>query len=104
MASKNPASILKTRVITEKGVGQFQTSGDEPIQKVVFRVDPRANKIEIKKAFEALYGIKALKVSTTSVKNKPKRNKFGVGVKSGGKKAYILPEKNLPEMQTEEKA
>ena len=90
MAQKGYHNILKSRIITEKGEG-LQKGG---VQKEVFKVDPRANKFEIKKAYEALFGVKVESVTTTSVKSKVKRNKFGFGVKSGGKKAYILPKKS----------
>ncbi len=57
---------------------------------VTFKVDPRANKIEIKKAVEELFDVKVQSVRTTSVKGKKRR----VGVKSTGrtndwKKAYV---------------
>jgi len=58
--------------------------------KVVFRVNPAANKVEIKKAVEDLFNVKVRNVRTTKVKGKEKR----VGLKSVGrtsdwKKAYI---------------
>ena len=57
---------------------------------VVFRVDPRANKIEIKNAVESLFNVKVKRVCTTRVRGKQKR----VGIKSVGrtkdwKKAYV---------------
>jgi large subunit ribosomal protein L23 len=56
----------------------------------VFKVDPRANKIEIKQAVESLFNVKVSTVKTVSVHGKQKR----VGAKSFGhsgdwKKAYI---------------
>jgi len=57
---------------------------------VTFRVDPRANKIEIKKAVEELFDVKVRNVRITPVKGKKRR----VGLKSLGKtsdwkKAYV---------------
>ncbi len=57
---------------------------------VVFKVDPRANKIEIKRAVEELFNVKVSTVKTLRVRGKQKR----MGVKSVGrandwKKAYI---------------
>lgn len=57
---------------------------------VTFRVDSRANKIEIKKAVEELFDVKVHSVRTTPVKGKKRR----VGLKSLGrtndwKKAYV---------------
>jgi large subunit ribosomal protein L23 len=58
--------------------------------KVVFRVNPRANKIEIKQAVEQLFDVKVASVRTASMRGKKKR----VGIKSMGrtsdwKKAYV---------------
>jgi len=71
--------------LTEKG--NFL---QESQNKVVFEVDDRANKIEIKKAVEKLFNVKVSKVSTANMTGKQKR----VGAKSIGrtsdwKKAYI---------------
>ena len=57
---------------------------------IAFRVDPRANKIEIGQAVEQLFDVKVAAVRTTMVRGKKKR----VGLKSVGrtsdwKKAYI---------------
>jgi large subunit ribosomal protein L23 len=77
--------IIKKPCLTEKS-----NSLQETQSKVVFKVDPRANKIEIKKAVEALFGVSVSKVSTASMTGKHKR----VGARSAGKtsdwkKAYI---------------
>jgi len=57
---------------------------------VVFKVNPQANKIEIKKAVEDLFDVKVQSVKTAMVQGKKRR----VGIKSVGrtnnwKKAYI---------------
>jgi large subunit ribosomal protein L23 len=57
---------------------------------VAFKVDPRANKLEIKKAVEDMFKVKVAQVRTTKVLGKKKR----VGLKSVGrsndwKKAYV---------------
>ncbi|MCL2789342.1 MAG: 50S ribosomal protein L23 [Desulfobulbus sp.] len=77
--------IIKCPCLTEKG--NFL---QESQNKVVFEVDDRANKIEIKKAVEKLFNVKVSKVSTANMTGKQKR----VGAKSIGrtsdwKKAYI---------------
>ncbi|MDW7772751.1 MAG: 50S ribosomal protein L23 [Desulfobulbaceae bacterium] len=58
--------------------------------KVVFKVNPAANKIEIKQAVENLFNVKVRSVRTTKMHGKKRR----VGIKSAGrandwKKAYI---------------
>jgi len=78
-------NIVKSPCLTEKGNHLQETQG-----KVIFKVDRRANKIEIKKAVEVLFNVKVSKVSTSNMNGKQKR----VGAKSTGKtsdwkKAYI---------------
>jgi len=77
--------VIKSPCLTEKGNLLQETQN-----KVVFEVDPRANKIEIKKAVESLFNVTVAKVTTTNMTGKQKR----VGAKSTGrtsdwKKAYI---------------
>jgi Ribosomal protein L23 len=82
---KSIYNIIKSPRLTEK-CNTLQESHN----KVVFEVDGRANKIEIKNAVEKLFDVKVSKVSTTNMTGKKKR----VGAKSIGrtsdwKKAYI---------------
>lgn len=77
--------VIKKPCLTEKG-----NVLQEMQNKVVFEVDTRANKIEIKKAVEKLFNVSVKKVATSNVQGKQKR----VGAKSMGrtsnwKKAYI---------------
>ena len=77
--------IVKSPCLTEKNNYLQETQG-----KVIFKVDRRANKIEIKKAVEILFNVKVSKISTSNMNGKQKR----VGAKSTGKtsdwkKAYI---------------
>jgi len=78
-------NIIKGPCLTEKANILQEVQGT-----VVFKVDPRANKIEIKQAVEKLFNVKVSTVKTVSVRGKQKR----MGVKSLGrssdwKKAYI---------------
>lgn len=77
--------IIKKPCLTEKSNALQETQS-----KVVFKVDSRSNKIEIKKAVESLFGVTVSKVTTASMTGKQKR----VGARSAGrtsdwKKAYI---------------
>ena len=77
--------VIKKPCLTEKS-----NLLQEVQNTVTFKVDPRANKIEIKKAVEELFDVKVQRVRTTSVKGKKRR----VGPKSMGKtndwkKAYV---------------
>ncbi|MCI5220106.1 MAG: 50S ribosomal protein L23 [Candidatus Electrothrix sp. LOE2] len=78
-------NIVKSPCLTEKS-SRLQEAGGA----IVFKVDPRANKIEIGQAVEQLFDVKVAAVRTTMVRGKKKR----VGLKSVGrtsdwKKAYI---------------
>ena len=64
---KNPHSIIKKMLLTEKG-----TRLTEKENKYLFRVDGTAPKIEIKQAVEKLFGVKVDKVNTM---NRPGKNK-----------------------------
>ena len=57
--------------------------------KYVFVVSPSANKVEIKKAIQNLYGVVVKSVNIVKVPSKPKRFKGVPGIKSGYKKAVI---------------
>lgn len=78
-------SIVKSPCLTEKTSRLQENDGT-----VVFKVDLRANKIEIGQAVEQLFNVKVAAVRTSRVRGQKKR----VGVKSVGrtsdwKKAYI---------------
>ena len=76
--------VIKRPRITEKGV----RCNDEH-NTVVFRVNPRANKMQIKQAVEALFQVKVLRVNTLNVQGKKKRVRLREGKKPDWKKAYV---------------
>ncbi|WP_035589679.1 50S ribosomal protein L23 [Hippea jasoniae] len=76
-------SILKGRVISEKAFG-VQEEG-----KYVFVVDKKANKVEIKKAVEELFGVEVEKVNVINVKGKRKVFKGIKGKRPDIKKAIV---------------
>lgn len=61
--------------------------------KYTFKVTPKSNKIEIKKAVEDLYGVKVVNVSIINVHRKRKRVGRRFGFKNGYKKAIVEIEK-----------
>ena len=77
-------TLIKSPIITE----QTALLG-ENLKQVVFKVDLSANKREIKQAVENLFNVEVLKVTTSVVKGKTKRNRFGVYKKSNYKKAFV---------------
>lgn len=87
---KNPYSIILQPLITEK-----TTRMKDDHNKLAFIVHQSANKVEIKKAIEALFNVTVLKIRTLNMTGKIKR--FGVhqGKRSNWKKAYVtLSEKD----------
>ena len=77
-------TLIKSPIITE----QTALLG-ENLKQVVFKVDLSANKREIKQAVEQLFNVEVLKVTTSVVKGKTKRNRFGAYKKSNYKKAFV---------------
>ena len=80
---KNAHDIVKGMIRTEKG-SRMQT-----MNKYIFWVDSRSNKIEIKKAIEDIYKVKADAVNTVSMRGKLKRVRYAIGKTSDWKKAIV---------------
>jgi large subunit ribosomal protein L23 len=80
----NAVDVIKGPVITEKG-----TLVNELGNQVVFRVDPRANKVEIRQAVERLFKVKVEKVRTSRLLGKVRRVGRTAGRRSDWKKAYV---------------
>ena len=57
--------------------------------KYVFRVDPRANKLQIKEAVRRLYNVHPVSCNVMVVGGKPKRQRSRPGVTSSWKKAIV---------------
>ena len=81
---KAPYTIILSPVVSEKGTEMLQNEN-----KVLFKVDRRANKIEIRKAIEELYPVKVVEVNTIHVKGKPKRLRYQLGLTASWKKAIV---------------
>lgn len=75
--------IIVRPIITEKSMDGLAE------RKYTFEVAKNANKIEVKKAVEALFGVKVAKVTTISVKGKKKRMGRSEGYTSDWKKAIV---------------
>ncbi len=77
--------VVKSPCLTEKSNILQELQGT-----VVFKVNPRANKIEIKQAVENLFNVKVASVRTANMHGKRKRVGLkSVGMTSDWKKAYI---------------
>ena len=57
--------------------------------RYTFEVAKKANKIEIGKAVEELFGVTVLKVNTMNVSGKPKRVRYAKGTSRSWKKAIV---------------
>lgn len=81
---KNLHQVLQGPCLTEKAALQQEEDG-----KVVFKVHPKANKIEIKSAVEKMFNVKVKNVRTTKLHGKQKRVGKTIGFTSDWKKAYV---------------
>ena len=61
-------------------------------RKYVFKVDARANKIEIRKAVAQLFDVHPVKCNVVNVKPKPKKVRYKKGYTSSWKKAIVTLE------------
>ena len=80
---KDYTDIIIAPVITEKSAHQAEQN------VYTFKVASSANKIEIKKAIEAAFGVKVEKVNTLNTKAKSKRVGRYTGKTKTYKKAFV---------------
>ena len=81
---KSVYDVILRPIITEQSMEQ----GD--IKKYAFAVATDANKIEIKKAVEAIFGVKVEKVTTLNMDGKKKRTgRYPEGARASWKKAVV---------------
>lgn len=81
---KTASSILRRPLVTEKGT-MLREKGNQ----VIFSVARDANKIEIKKAVEELFGVHVENVRTMTMKGKTKRWGFRHYERADWKKAIV---------------
>ena len=75
--------IIKAPVITEKSEIAREAG------KYTFKVDPRANKLEIKEAIEKIFKVKVTGIRTINVKPKKRRVGRYTGLTNRTKKAIV---------------
>jgi len=75
--------VLIKPILTEKANAQ-----QEKLRRFAFRVDRKANKLEIKKAVEEFYGVQVVDVNTVVVPAKNKTRFTKAGFIKGRKPAY----------------
>ncbi len=79
----DPRDIILAPVVTEKSVGLMAD------KKYTFKVEKTANKIQIAKAVEEIFGVKVAKVNTISMKGAKRRMGRFEGYRSDWKKAVV---------------
>ena len=85
---KSPYDIIKKPVLTEKSYDQFSD------RTYTFEVDKTANKIEIKKAVEEIFGVEVASVNTINRDGKIRRQGNSSGRTPSSKKAYVKLKKD----------
>ena len=82
---KEARNIIRGMLLTEKG-----THLSEKDNQYLFRVDPTANKIDIKRAVEEAFGVHVTKVNTMNRSGKKKRERtMQFGRTAGWKRAVV---------------
>lgn len=81
---KTRYEVIRRPVRTEKTTGM-----EESANQVVFEVDRRASKVEIREAVEKLFGVKVTGVNTLNQFGKPKRVGRVIGRRGDFKKAVV---------------
>ncbi|MEE1224770.1 MAG: 50S ribosomal protein L23 [Clostridia bacterium] len=85
----NSYDIIREPVITERSMEQFFDRQGNEIHKYTFKVPVTANKVEIKKAVEEVFGVKVAKVNTIKMLGKVKRMGRYEGRRASFKKAIV---------------
>ena len=80
---------MKTFDIIIRPILSEKTYASIPNKKYTFEVAKDANKVEIKKAVEEIFGVKVKSVNTVNVNGKLKRQGKTQGYTSDYKKAYV---------------
>lgn len=80
---KSPYDIIIRPVLTEKSYDQIAD------RKYTFIVDMKANKTEIKKAVEQIFGVKVESITTMRKQGKMKRMGVHIGRRPSTKKAVV---------------
>lgn len=83
-AGRKDYTVLRSPVITEKS----SLTGSEG-NTVVFRVDRKASKTQIRQAVERIYKVRVRAVRTVNYAGKVKRARLSVGRRAAFKKAYV---------------
>lgn len=87
--------VVLRPIVTEKSHRLMEGShgrrrkGGAPARVYTFEVHPKANKVEIRKAIEGLFGVRVVDVNTQHVRPKLKRVGTNTGYAKSWKKAIV---------------
>lgn len=81
---KDPRDVIIAPVISEHSMQLIEDNNT-----YTFKVDRRANKVEIRDAVEEIFNVSVLKVNTMNVSGKRRRLGFRQGRTSNWKKAMV---------------
>ena len=81
--------VIIKPLVTEKSTHQQNTRNT-----YAFKVNPAANKHQIKLAVEKLYSVKVIDVRTMNRKGKPRRTKYKLTATSDWKRAVVALDEN----------
>ena len=79
----NPNDIIIRPIISEKSTASME------INKYVFEVPLKANKIMVKQAVKAIFGVQPTSVNVLVVRGRRRRVRFRVGKTAAWKKAIV---------------
>ncbi|MCY7375020.1 MAG: 50S ribosomal protein L23 [Pyrinomonadaceae bacterium] len=98
MAELSVWDVLNTPVVTEKSVLLKEASSEDKNigQVLTFRVNTKADKLEIRKAIEEIFNVKVAKVRTVQYEGKIKKRGRYAGRRASWKKAYVTLKKGEP--------
>jgi large subunit ribosomal protein L23 len=82
---KDVYEVIDRALLTEKG-----TRLTEEENKYIFRVNPAANKVEIKQAVEELFKVKVVSVNTMNRQGKKKRQRTASSGKTADWKRAVV--------------
>ena len=85
----NSYDIIRRPIITERSMEAVYDREGNEIKKYTFEVPKTANKVEIKKAVEEVFGVKVSDVNTMNVTGKLKRMGRNEGRRPSWKKAIV---------------
>jgi large subunit ribosomal protein L23 len=81
---KSAYQIIRKPLITEKGLGVKETE-----QTLVFEVNAKATKTEVKEAVQQIFKVKVATVRTANFQGKERRRGKFAGYRPDWKKAYV---------------